>query len=208
VPETPAVKAMRLWQTPRVATFADKPTLAGERVLLRPILPSDADAMWADLDDEEGMRLTGTHETFSREAIERWAATRADADDRLDLAATDPTTGDWLGELVINEWDPDNRSCNFRIALSAHARGRGVGTEATRLLIDYVFDEIDDPPVHRVALGVFAFNPRAIAVYERVGFVREGVFRGALRWDGRFVDSIQMAMLRSDRSDRSASTSG
>jgi RimJ/RimL family protein N-acetyltransferase len=182
-----------------MATFADKPTLRGDRVVLRPIVAADADAMWADLDDVEGMRLTGTHATFTRDAIDRWAASRAAADDRLDLAATDPRTAEWLGEVVINDWDPDNRSCSFRIALSAHARNRGVGTEATRLLTDFVFDEVDDPPVHRIELAVFAFNPRAIAVYERVGFVREGVARDALLWDGEFVDSIQMAILRTDR---------
>jgi RimJ/RimL family protein N-acetyltransferase len=49
---------------------------------------------------------------------------------------------------------------------------------------------------------VFAFNPRAIAVYERVGFVREGISRDALLWDEEFVDSIQMAMLRTDRTAR------
>jgi RimJ/RimL family protein N-acetyltransferase len=185
-----------------MATFADKPTLRGERVVLRPMLATDADAMCADLDDEEGTRFTGSHDEFTRDAIERWTASRADSDDRLDLVATDPETGAWLGELVINEWDPDNRSCAFRIALSPFARNRGVGTEATRMLLDYVFDEIDDPPVHRVELGVFAFNPRAIAVYERVGFVREGISRDALLWDEEFVDSIQMAMLRTDRTAR------
>jgi RimJ/RimL family protein N-acetyltransferase len=123
-----------------MATFADKPTLRGERVVLRPMLATDADAMYADLDDEEGTRFTGSHDEFTRDAIERWTASRADSDDRLDLVATDPETGAWLGELVINEWDPDNRSCAFRIALSPFARNRGVGTEATRMLLDYVFD--------------------------------------------------------------------
>jgi RimJ/RimL family protein N-acetyltransferase len=198
-PETPSEAVEPLRETPGMTTFAEKPTLRSERLVLRPIVATDADAMWADLDDAEGMRLTGTHTEFSRDAIDRWAASRSDADDRLDLAVTDSKTGEWLGEVVINEWDPDNRSCSFRIALSAHARNRGVGTEATRLLLDHVFDEIDDPPVHRVELAVFAFNPRAIAVYERVGFIREGVSRDALLWDGEFVDSIQMAMLRTDR---------
>ncbi|MAT03991.1 MAG: GNAT family N-acetyltransferase [Acidimicrobiaceae bacterium] len=183
-------------------TCADKPTIVGERVVLRPIAAGDADAMWADLADEEAMRLTGTHARFDRATIERWAATRPDTVDRLDLAVTDRATGEWLGEVVINDVDEDNRSCNFRIALSATARNRGVGSEATRLIVDYVFDELE-PEMNRISLGVYAFNPRAIAVYERVGFVREGVARSALRWDGDFVDEITMAMLRSDRPGRS-----
>jgi len=101
---------------------------------------------------------------------------------------------------VINEWDFDNHSCSFRIALSAGARNRGLGTEATRLIVGYVFDEIDDPAqVNRLSLEVFDFNERAAAVYEKVGFVREGVQREALFWDGMFHDAITMSILRRDR---------
>lgn len=180
-----------------MTTFADKPTLTGERTVLRPIVADDAAAMFADLADAEAMRLTGSHGSFDRPQIERWTASRADTDDRLDLAVTDPADGSWMGEIVINDVDLDDRSCNFRIALSVGARNRGVGTEATRLVVDHVFSEIE-PEMNRISLGVYAFNPRAIAVYERVGFVREGVLRESLRWDGVFVDQVAMAMLRSD----------
>jgi RimJ/RimL family protein N-acetyltransferase len=181
-----------------VADFSDKPTIRGERIVLRPIVAADATSMLADLDDDDGRRLTGTHRTFEPSEIERWAATRSGADDRIDLAITDRGTGDWLGEVVVNDWDPANRSCGFRIAVSRAARDRGVGTEATRLLIDYVFEEIDDPPVNRIELEVFTFNPRAIHVYETIGFRREGVRRQALRWDGSYVDAVVMSIVRSD----------
>ena len=46
---------------------------------------------------------------------------------------------------------------------------------------------------------VYAINPRAIAAYERVGFVREGVLRDALRWDGEYHDAIVMSLLDRDR---------
>jgi len=178
-----------------VKTFADKPTLTGERVVLRPMVAEDAEHMWRDMQDEEGMRLTGTHSTFERDQVGEWCATRADQTDRLDLAVVDKATGGWAGEVVINEWDPDNLSCSFRIALAADARDKGFGTEATRLIVDYVFDQL---PINRLELDVFAFNPRAIAVYEHIGFVREGVAREALLWDGDFVDSIKMSIIRSD----------
>ena len=180
-------------------TFADKPTIRGDRVVLRPIGAEDADAMWADVHDDEITHFTGTHDDFTRVQIERWCASRSVQTDRLDLAVTDPDTGAWFGEVVINEWDPDNRSCSFRIALGANARNRGVGSEATRLVVDHVFDTIDDPPVNRIALEVFDFNRRALAVYEHVGFVREGVLRDALYWQGEFHDAIVMSILRRDR---------
>jgi RimJ/RimL family protein N-acetyltransferase len=177
-------------------SFANKPTIVGERMVLRPLVASDAESMWLDLHDDEANRLTGTHGGITRDQVDDWCATRQGEDDRLDLAAVDGTTGEWLGEVVINEWDPDNSSCSFRIALSASARGRGLGIEATLLIVDYVFNEL---PVNRLELEVFAFNPRAMAVYKRVGFRTEGCRRQALHWDGEFVDAIMMSIVRSDR---------
>jgi RimJ/RimL family protein N-acetyltransferase len=49
---------------------------------------------------------------------------------------------------------------------------------------------------------VYSINPRAIAVYERLGFVREGVRRDALLWEGAFSDAIQMSVLRPEWSRR------
>jgi RimJ/RimL family protein N-acetyltransferase len=182
-----------------VTTFSDKPTLTGDLVVLRPMVAGDADHIWADVNDAEATRLTGSHGTFERSQIDEWCATRAVQPDRLDLAVVDRATGEWAGEVVINDWDFDNRSCGFRIALGPRGRNRGLGTEATQLIVDYVFDEIDDPPVNRLALEVYDFNPRGLAVYERVGFRREGVLRQALQWGGRFHDTIAMSIVRADR---------
>ena len=182
-----------------MATFADKPIIRGDRIVLRSLDASDAASMWADVDDDEIMHFTGTRAEFTREQIDAWCASRPDQLDRLDLAVTDADTGAWLGEVVVNDWDPDNRSCNFRIALSAGGRDRGIGTEATRLVVEHVFEAIDDPPVHRLSLEVFDFNPRAMTVYERCGFVREGVLRDVIFWRGEFHDAIVMSILRTDR---------
>ncbi len=182
-------------------TFADKPTLAGERVILRPMLAEDAAAMFASMDDAEGMRLTGTHATFTLVQLEQWAASRQDSDDRLDLSIIDRETGAWAGELAINDWDSDNHSCNFRIAIGPAGRNRGLGSEATRLVIEYVFEHL---PINRIGLDVFGFNPRALHVYERAGFTREGVLRAALYWDGKYHDSILMSILRDEWEARRA----
>lgn len=184
-----------------MTTFADKPTLTGGIVVLRPMVADDADHMWADLHDDEATRMTGSHGAFERRQIDEWCASRAAQRDRLDLAVIDRRTGDWAGEIVINDWDPDNRSCGFRISLAPKGRDRGLGTEATRLIVDYVFDRIDGPSVNRLALEVYDFNHRGLAVYEKLGFRREGVLRQALLWDGRYHDAIVMSIVRSDRDD-------
>jgi len=171
-----------------------KPTIEGARLVLRPVDVDDAEEFLASM-DEEGRRLTGTHRTFTIEVVRDWFSTRGATTDRWDLAIVERASGRWIGELAILDWDADNRSCGFRIALGPDGRNRGYGTEATRLVVDRVFRDL---PVHRIQLEVYAFNPRAQHVYERVGFVREGTLRDSLCWDGRYHDTIVMGLLRSD----------
>jgi RimJ/RimL family protein N-acetyltransferase len=69
-------------------------------------------------------------------------------------------------------------------------RGRGYG----RTLIETTLHAAELAGFKRVELSVHADNPRAIALYERVGFVREGIKRRAMCIDGRFGDAIMMAI--------------
>ena len=175
--------------------FTDKPTLIGERALLRPVNVDDVPGLCELLADPDGMRLTGTHQTFGADQARQWYSTRTDHDDRLDLAIVDRATGGYVGEVVLNELDPHNRSCGLRIGIGPRGRDRGLGTEAVRLIVRYAFESV---LLHRIELEVYAFNPRARHVYERVGFVHEGTRRDALRWDGEWVDAHVMALLASD----------
>jgi RimJ/RimL family protein N-acetyltransferase len=179
---------------PAKLSFAEKPTITGERVLLRPVDPADAAGL-AALDDE-ALRLTGTQRRVSMKKLRQWYATRARHSDRLDLSIIDRASGRWAGEVVLNNLDRVNRSCGFRILLgSAEFRDRGLGTEASRLALAHAFERAG---VHRVELQVYAFNPRAKHVYDKLGFRYEGTRRQALRWDGQWIDSHVMAILASE----------
>lgn len=144
------------------------------------------------MDDREVRRLTGSHGEVDEERAREWLRTRQDQTDRLDLAVVDRTNGACVGEAVLNGWDPDNRSCGFRILIGPAGRDRGLGTEATQLIVGYGFEELG---LHRISLEVYAFNPRARRAYEKVGFVAEGVLRDALCWAGEWVDATVMSIL-------------
>jgi len=136
--------------------FADKPTLTGQLVTLRPITSEDAVTIDAIIrDDGEIARLTGSVHSSAeplegmpiddlREVYGRWAT----ADDRLVLAVVDNETGAVVGEVVLNEWDEGNRSCNYRTLIGRAGRGRGLGTEATGLVVDHAIGTIP-PRGHR-----------------------------------------------------------
>ena len=63
--------------------------------------------------------------------------------------------------------------------------GKGYGTEATKLIIDYAFKELN---LIKLQLTVFDFNDRAITLYEKMKFIKEGTFRQFLERDGKRYD--------------------
>jgi RimJ/RimL family protein N-acetyltransferase len=70
-------------------------------------------------------------------------------------------------------------------------RGRGVG----RRLLEATLAQARRSGFKRIELDVHADNPRAIALYEKAGFVREGIVRDASLIDGVFRDAILMAIV-------------
>jgi RimJ/RimL family protein N-acetyltransferase len=175
-----------------VTDFSVKPTLTGDLVVLRPVVEADYDALKAAMEDPDLIKFTGSRGEISDEQGRTWYRTRSDQTDRLDLAIVDKATGETVGEAVLNDWSPEDESCNFRILIGPNGQNRGLGSEATRLIVGYGFEELG---LHRIELTVFAFNPRAQRAYEKAGFVVEGVRRQALKWDGERYDDIQMAIL-------------
>ncbi|MFE9534949.1 GNAT family N-acetyltransferase [Streptomyces sp. NPDC006691] len=174
--------------------FLSKPSLRGEQILLRPVTVEDVPSLMPMFLDTETSRLTGSHDDGAPDTgrMLTWYGSRQEQDDRLDLAVVELATGNVVGEAVLHEWDPGNESCNFRICLVPGTRGSGLGTEATRLIVGYGFEELG---LYRISLEVYAFNPRARRVYEKVGFVAEGVLRDALLWEGERVDATVMSIL-------------
>ena len=170
-----------------------KPTLQGSKVTLRPFDAEDVESIQACIADPEVIKLTGSTQQFSREALVQWYSTRNEHYDRLDLAIVDNSTNLVVGEVVVNEYDPELHSMNFRILMGPRGRNRGLGTEATTLMIDHIFQNTD---LKQLTLGVYAFNPRAQRVYEKVGFVLCGVEKGEFEFEGEPIDLLNMVLTR------------
>ena len=171
----------------------NKPTLIGNKVILRPFKLNDIENMLDCLKDYEVLKFTGSSGDFNIETIEKWYSTRNEQTDRLDLAIDDKNIIMVVGEVVINEYDEVNHSMNFRILIGPKGRNRGLGSEATTLLVDYVLLNTD---LKQLSLSVFAFNPRAQRVYEKVGFVLDSVDKDDLEFEGEKIDSLNMILTR------------
>ena len=99
-----------------------------------------------------------------------------------------------LGLLEFDGVDWSNRTTFVSIGLgAAEHRGRGYGADAMRVGLRFAFHELN---LHRVCLTVFSYNAPAIALYERLGFVREGVYREHIERDGQHFDMLLFGLLR------------
>ena len=77
------------------------------------------------------------------------------------------------------------------MGLLPEVRGRGVG----RRLAEAAIAAAKEQGAERIELEVFASNTRAIALYEKLGFVLEGVKRRARKLDDEYDDIVQMAIV-------------
>lgn len=104
--------------------------------------------------------------------------------------------GRTVGSLELDRIDREHRSASIsRVIVDPDERGRGVATGMLREVLALCFLELD---LHRVELRVFESNEAAIACYESVGFVHEGLLRDTHRHGGEYRSTVQMSMLEEE----------
>lgn len=101
----------------------------------------------------------------------------------------------YLGQINLMMVDTTARKAELAIVLLPEHQGCGYAREALALLLKYAFDEMN---LNRVYLKVYEDNVRAIALYERMGFTREGRLRQEMYREGRYWDIVLMGLLRPD----------
>ena len=101
-----------------------------------------------------------------------------------------------IGGMFLEVVDWPGRDSSVAIFIGERENwGKGYGTDAMRLLLQYAFLELN---LRRVSLGVFEYNPRAIRSYEKVGFCHEGRMRKYLNHEGKHWDIHYMGILREE----------
>jgi aminoglycoside 6'-N-acetyltransferase len=156
------------------------PTLEGALVSLRPTRDADIDALLAILEEPDVARW------WRRTEWERVAEKDA-------VVFSIVMRGVVVGCIqYAEEPDPDYRSAALDIFVSAVVHGRGVGSDAMRVLIAWL---IDTRGHHRLTVDPAVVNARAVHVYEKLGFRRVGVLRRYERVeDGVWRDALLMEL--------------
>jgi diamine N-acetyltransferase len=101
-----------------------------------------------------------------------------------------------IGNVDLHKIDATNRSAELGIMIGeANARGRGLGTEAVRLVCDIGFNVLE---LNSISLVTFGWNVAGQKAYVKAGFREIGRRREARWFDGRYWDDIWYDLLRSE----------
>jgi len=164
-------------------------------VSLRRARPDDADFLLELVTDGDVRPFLGPRTALDREAllaeIER-SEREPDVFGRFVIELAGERVGA-LGFHVANE--PSRIARVEGLAVHPRSRGRRIADEAARLVQRLLLGELG---YHRLELEIYAFNERASAHAERVGFVREGVKRKAYLRDGEWADTVMYSLLPED----------
>ncbi len=166
-----------------------------ERIRLAALTMQDMDmfARWSE--DSEFFQSLDTDYAMPRTATYFRAEFQADTSSikwGIRLLHSDIFIG--YASFYNMEWN--NQSAYLTIGLGeSKYRNKGYGTEATKAVIRYAFDELN---FNRVGLRVMSNNYGAIRCYEKVGFVHEGIVREGVLRNGEKYDLIYMGILQSE----------
>jgi phosphinothricin acetyltransferase len=133
-----------------------------------------------------------TLETELRTPQERqeWLAARGPRHPVL-VAEVEGAVGGWASLNRFNPRPAYDHVADLSVYVERAWRGRGVG----RALLGAVIERAHALGYHKMVLAAFPDNQAGMALYERVGFTRVGIYREQGRLDGRWVDVVIMERL-------------
>jgi RimJ/RimL family protein N-acetyltransferase len=124
----------------------------------------------------------------------------------LGLAIADAFDPDLIcGGASLYDVDRGQARASVGYWLAAHARGRGLATRTVRLLAGWAFTHL---AVERLELTCAPDNVASQRVALRCGFVREGVLRAHLPFQGRRRDTMVFSLLPGELREANRSTPG
>jgi len=174
--------------------------IAGVRTVLRPIKMADVDHMTRWLNDPRVMPYWGgLSETRTRAQTVKWVRrfVTGKGPGLACVVIQEDNTPVGFIEMAYDAGDANyGHKVEVDICIGEPARwDSGLGTDAMTALLRWLFTSTD---IVRVFLQPRVVNARAVHVYEKVGFKREGIIKKGEKVDGVLYDCAMMAALRDE----------
>lgn len=170
--------------------------VVGEKVYLRPITMEDTDLVVKWRNDERVVQNFIYRKPISREEHICWMEQKVDAGAVVQFIVCDKQTDKPLGVVYIQNIEEEHSKAEEGIFLGEEeAFGRGIGTEAARLMIRYAFKTLG---LHKLTARVLAYNMASRRMHESAGYQQEAYFRQELFLNGKYEDLIFYGILRDE----------
>ena len=167
--------------------------IVGEKVVLRPIEMGDTEKIVRWRNNPKVKNNFIFRDTFTNEMHEAWMNNKVVSGEVIQYIIEEKDTGKPVGSVYFRDINVKYKSAEYGIFIGEDdARGKGIGTEATKLFVDFGLKKIG---LHRISLRVLSENKQAYSSYKSAGFKEEGLFRDMVRLDGKYCDVIFMSVL-------------
>lgn len=175
--------------------------LQGQYIRLTGVTPKDLPIIASWYQNPEFLRHFDARPAYPRAQakIAKWLEDCHQANNAFVFAVRQMDSEEVLGIVELDGILWNTRVSWFSIAIAPDRWGKGYGTEAMNLGLNFAFCELN---LHRIQLTVFSYNNRAVALYKKLGFQREGVYREFLQRDGNRYDMYLYGLLRHEWESR------
>ncbi|HST84034.1 MAG TPA: GNAT family protein [Kineosporiaceae bacterium] len=169
--------------------------LQGQLVCLRARLTADVPVLHAQLHDDVAshvLTMAAPWRPISPDLENGPFSIQQTDADLAQFSVVEVATGELAGSASLWRIDTHNRNAHIGISLLPTARGRGLGTDAVKVLCEYGFSILG---LHRLQLETASDNVAMRKTARTVGFTEEGVQRQAYWTAGRFADDVLYGLL-------------
>ena len=180
--------------------------LSGERLYLRPLLPTDAQGPYPQWFNDEEVCAGNSHHVFAYTptGAEDYIRRVNDSRDTLVLAVVLRDGDRHIGNIALQHIDWISRSAEFAIVVGdKDAWHKGYAAESGRLLCSHGFSTMN---LHRIACGTFDNNEPMKRLALSLGMKEEGRRREAIWKNGRYLDVVEYGVLRAEYEDTAKDT--
>ena len=165
----------------------------GERVCLVPISLNDTENIIRWRNSEDVKKYFIYQELFTKESHEQRLKEQVFAGKCKQYIIYMKNDMRPIGSVYLRDIDNKNKKAEYGIFIGeVDYRGRGIGTEAARLIVRYAFNNLK---LHKIMLRVIATNLTAINSYKRAGFVKEAYLKDEVIIDSEYKDIVYMAII-------------
>ncbi len=166
--------------------------IEGHRIILRPMEYGDTERIVKWRNSERVRSRFIYRETFTTRGHCRWIETMIDTGKAVQFMICEKEGIRPVGSVYFRDIDREKKEAEYGIFLGEDdALGKGYGTEAARLAVEYAFSKMG---LERLILRVFTDNGTAVRSYEKAGFREEKILKDVECSDGERKDMLLMSL--------------